>query len=165
MWNLTYQGSNLCLLHCPVVSLPLSLQESPHIFKYSYYIQIRMHVLYVTFCLYFHFFKLVYWVTELNWTEDNVEDFPGNTVDKNVPANVWCTGPIPSPGRCLRATTPRCHNYWAWALEPGSHNYWNPHTLESVLQNKRSHCNEKPIHCSCRYRKPAHSNKDSAKPK
>ena len=129
MWNLTDQGSNLCLLHCPVVSLSLSLQESPHIFKYSYYIQIRIHLLYVTFCLYFHFFKLVYWATELNWTEDNIEDFPGSTVDKNVPANVWCTGPIPGPGRCLRAMTPRCHNYWAWALQSGSHNYWNPHTL------------------------------------
>ena len=44
-------------------------------------------------------------------------------------------------------------HYWAWALEPASHNYWAhmPQLLKSarlkpVLHNKRSHHNEKPEH-------------------
>ena len=54
---------------------------------------------------------------------------------------------------CCRATKLVCHNYWACALEPVSHNYWahvpqllKPARLEPVLQNERSHCNEKPAH-------------------
>ena len=41
---------------------------------------------------------------------------------------------------------PLCHNYWARALEPGSHNYCNPPTLEPLLchrcenHHERSHC-------------------------
>ena len=52
-----------------------------------------------------------------------------------------------------RATKPMCHNYWACTLEPVSHNYWacvpqvlKPVHLEPTLRNKRSHCNEKPVH-------------------
>ena len=54
---------------------------------------------------------------------------------------------------CHGATKPMHHNYWACALEPASHNYWahvpqllKPMRLEPVLRNKRSHCNEKPVH-------------------
>ena len=46
---------------------------------------------------------------------------------------------------CLRATKHMHHNYWACALEPGIHNYWSPHTLDPMLCNKRSHCNEKLV--------------------
>ena len=52
---------------------------------------------------------------------------------------------------CRGATKPVCHNYWACALEPASHNSWahvpqllKPARLEPVLRNKRSHRNEKP---------------------
>ena len=31
-------------------------------------------------------------------------------------------------------------------LNPHSCNYWSPRTLEPALRNKRSHCNEKPVH-------------------
>ena len=56
---------------------------------------------------------------------------------------------------CHRATKPMSHSYWACALEPTSHNYW-AHVpqllkltrLEPVLCNKRSHRNEKPVHCN-----------------
>ena len=55
---------------------------------------------------------------------------------------------------CRRATKPVHHNYWACALEPVSHNYWacvpqllKPAHLDPVLRNKRSHRNEKPMHC------------------
>ena len=54
---------------------------------------------------------------------------------------------------CHGATKPVCHNYWACALEPASHNYGahvpqllKPARLEPVLCNKRSHHNEKPTH-------------------
>ena len=54
---------------------------------------------------------------------------------------------------CLGTTKPVRHNYWACPLEPVSHNYWahvlqllKPASLESMLCNKRSHCNEKPVH-------------------
>ena len=30
------------------------------------------------------------------------------------------------------------------AAKPMHHNYWSPHTLESVLHNRRSHCSERP---------------------
>ena len=56
---------------------------------------------------------------------------------------------------CRGATKPVHHNYWACVLEPASHNYWahvpqllKPARLEPVLRNKRSHCNEKPMHCN-----------------
>ena len=43
----------------------------------------------------------------------------------------------------LRLFTP---TIWACALVPMSCNCWSPHTLEPVLSNRRSHCNEKPSH-------------------
>ena len=54
---------------------------------------------------------------------------------KNPPANAGDMGSIPSPGRS------RCHG----ATKPVHHSYWRPNTLEPVLQNKRSHHNEKPM--------------------
>ena len=51
------------------------------------------------------------------------------------------------------ALEPVRHDYWACTLEPASHNYWahmpqllKSARLEPVLHNKRSHCNEKPVH-------------------
>ena len=56
---------------------------------------------------------------------------------------------------CCGGTKPVCHNYWACALQPVSHNYWapvlqllKPMSLEPVLHYKRSHCNERPVHCN-----------------
>ena len=71
--------------------------------------------------------------------------FPGGSVVKNPPANARDMGLILDPGdpTCCRAAKPMHHNYWACALEPGSHNHWSPHTLEPELRNKRSQCNEK----------------------
>ena len=40
------------------------------------------------------------------------------------------------------ATKPVCHN--CPALELGSQKFWSLGTLEPVVANKRSHCNEKP---------------------
>ena len=52
---------------------------------------------------------------------------------------------------CYGANKPVHHNFWAWALEPWSRNYW-AHVLqllkhtspELVLHNKQSHFSEKP---------------------
>ena len=65
---------------------------------------------------------------------------PPSTVEKNVPANVGCTVP------------PQVQEDPSKQLSPcGS-------TTEPVLQNKRRHCSEKPVHCSLNWRKSAHSN-------
>ena len=57
---------------------------------------------------------------------------------------------------CRRTTKRVCHSCWDCALEPGIQNYWRPLILEPVFCNKRSHCNEKPMHCNWRVT-PAHN--------
>ena len=49
---------------------------------------------------------------------------------------------------CHGASKPVHYNCWACALEPGSHNYWSPHTLEPGLRNRRNHRSKKPSHCN-----------------
>ena len=46
-----------------------------------------------------------------------------------------------------------CHNYWTWALDPGSHNYWahvttEAHVQEPMLHHKSHHHKEKPRLCN-----------------
>ena len=67
----------------------------------------------------------------------------------------WVRALVWEDPTCRGATKPVCHNYWACALEPASHNDWarepqllKPACLEPMLLNKRSHCNEKPAHCN-----------------
>ena len=60
----------------------------------------------------------------------------------------WVRALVPEDPTCHRATKPVSHNYQACALEPMSPNYWSLRALEPVLCNKRSHHNEKPVHCS-----------------
>ena len=75
-------------------------------------------------------------------------------MDKNQPASVGDMGSIFGLERfhMLRATKPMCHNYWAHALGPASHNWacvlqlLKPVRLEPVLHSKRSDCPEKPVH-------------------
>ena len=73
---------------------------------------------------------------------------PGGAVDKNPLANagLWVLSLVREDPTCHGATKPMCHNYWACALQPTSCNYWNHHTLESEVANKRSHQSEKPMH-------------------
>ena len=44
---------------------------------------------------------------------------------------------------CATTTEPVCHNYWDRMLK-----LLKPVWLEPVLCNKKSHCNEKPMHCN-----------------
>ena len=78
---------------------------------------------------------------------------------KNLLTSAEDTGSIPGLGRfhVLWATKPVCHNYWAQALESMGCSYWgcvpqllNPERLEPKSHNKRSHGNEKPVHCNKR---------------
>ena len=48
---------------------------------------------------------------------------------------------------CHGATKPVRHNYWAWALEPMSRNYWSPWatTTEAHVPRARA-LQEKPAH-------------------
>ena len=83
--------------------------------------------------------------------------FPSSSVVNSLPANTGDMGSILvwEDPTCQGATKSMWHNYWACALEPGSRNYrahtmqlLKPLHLEPVLRNKRSHGNEKPIHCN-----------------
>ena len=76
-------------------------------------------------------------------------DFPGGSVVKNPPANAGDMGSIPGLGiSCVRQATKPVHH------------------------NKRSHLNEKPVHCNQRVaptsynqRKPRLNNEDPVQPK
>ena len=85
------------------------------------------------------------------WLRLCLPGFPGGSVVKNPPANTGDTGSIPEP-TCLRATKPRCHNYWACALEPGGCNYWvhtsqllKPARPRTCALQQGSRCSEKPM--------------------
>ena len=65
----------------------------------------------------------------------------------------WFQALVRKDPTCRGATKPMCHTYRACALEPVCHNYWahvlqllKSVLLEPMLQNKRSHHNEKPTH-------------------
>ena len=51
--------------------------------------------------------------------------------------------PVQADSTCHGATQPMCHNYWARVLQ-----ILKPVCLESLLHNKRSHPNEKSMHCN-----------------
>ena len=66
-------------------------------------------------------------------------DFPGGTVDRNLPANAGDTVPFLHAVEQL----PACCNYPACVMQ-----LLMPVCLETVLRNKRSHCKVKPAHCN-----------------
>ena len=58
----------------------------------------------------------------------------------------WVQSPVREDSTCHRAAEPMSLNCWASALELAGCNYWSPLALELTLCNKRSLCNEKPLH-------------------
>ena len=79
-----------------------------------------------------------------------IEDFPGGSVVKNLPANAGDMGSSPGPGRSHmlqsnQAHVPQLLSLCSRARKP---RLLKPVRLEPVLHNKRSHCNEKPTHCN-----------------
>ena len=55
----------------------------------------------------------------------------------------WVRALVREDPTCCGATKPVCHDYWARVPQ-----LLKPAHLEPVLCNKRSHCNEKPVHCN-----------------
>ena len=81
--------------------------------------------------------------------------FPGGSVVKNLSANAGDMGSVPDPGRFHMppATKPVHLNYWAYALEPGSHSYWahvpqpmKPACPRAHAPQQESHHDEKPVY-------------------
>ena len=71
--------------------------------------------------------------------KDNLEgDFPGGRVVRNPPAGAGDTGSIPGSRRSHMPRSKQAH----------APQLLKPTCLEPVLCNKRSHCNEKPMHCN-----------------
>ena len=83
-----------------------------------------------------------------------IKSSPGGSVVKSLrkqEAGVWSR--IWEHLTYRGASKPVCYNCWACAPEPAGHNswahmpnYWSSRTLETLLCNKRSHHNEKPMH-------------------
>ena len=65
-------------------------------------------------------------------------DFPGGTVDRNLPANAGDKGSIPGPedSTCHGGTKPTNHNYWAHAARVCAPQHEKP------LQEKPAHRNQ-----------------------
>ena len=83
--------------------------------------------------VYFHYFIKFDKMIVKNQNSMN-SDFPGGAVDKYLPANAGDTGL--SPGLERFDVPQRNQAYAPQLLKPPS--------LDPVLHNKRSHCNEKP---------------------
>jgi len=75
-------------------------------------------------------------------------DFPGGPEVKNPPANSGSQiqSLLQEDPTCHSAAKPVYHSYCASAPEPVTTEAHVP--LEPILCNKRSHRNEKPVHCS-----------------
>ena len=65
-------------------------------------------------------------------------DFPGGPVVKNPPANAGDMNSIPGPGR----------SHMLWVNLACATQILKPMNLKTVLHNKRSHHNEKPMCCN-----------------
>ena len=80
----------------------------------------------------------------------NREDFPGGAVVKNPPANAGEMGSSPGLGRSHMlqssyARVPQLLRLHSRACKP---QLLKPMCLAPVLHTRRSHCNEKPVHCN-----------------
>ena len=77
-------------------------------------------------------------------------DFPGGAVVKNPSASAGDTGSSPGLGRSHmprsnKARVPQLLSLHSRACKP---QLLKPVCLEPMFHNKRSHCNEKTMHCN-----------------
>ena len=88
-----------------------------------------------------------WWLYSKRWTREPARtdskaiesgDFPGNLMDKNLPASAGDMGSIPGPGR---SHMPQSNSAGAPQLLKYVH-------LEPMLCNQKSHYSEKPMHCN-----------------
>ena len=90
----------------------------------------------------FFFYLLMLWNTQADFLMLNL--YSGTALEEGTQVQSL----VQEDPMYFRGTKPMPCNYWAQALEPSSRNYWSPCTLEPMFHNKRSHCNEKPVHCN-----------------
>ena len=88
----------------------------------------------------FFFYLLMLWNTQADFLMLNL--YSGTALEEVIQVQSL----VREDPMYLRGTEPTPCNYWAQALEPSSRNYWSPCTLEPMFHNKRSHCDEKPMH-------------------
>ena len=75
-----------------------------------------------------------------------LEEFPGGPVVNRPPAQ--CRGPRFDPWSKKIPHAVGQLTLYTTATDPVCHDYGSLRTLEPVLHNKTSHCNEKPAHCN-----------------
>ena len=94
-----------------------------------------------------------------HWTQLKLHSRHAQWMGIHLPRQgTWVRTLIWEDSMCLGQLKPVGHNYWNLrALEPACRSCWagvlellKPVHLEPVLCNKRSHCNEKPMHHSDR---------------
>ena len=85
-------------------------------------------------------------MSELKWLL--LGDFPGGAMVKNPPANSGDAGSNPGPGRSHVPRNNKARTSQLPSLHSRAHvpQLLKPARLEPVLHNKRSNCNEKPVH-------------------
>ena len=108
--------------------------------------QLSAHIITVEFTNLLKFSDLLRSIT---CSSKNLKGLPWCSAVKRIylpMQETWVGSLVREDPTCHGVTKPACHNYCASMLEPTCHNYRSPITLESVLQNQRSHCNEKPEH-------------------
>ena len=119
-------------------------EKSIHrLFSITFFFRPDSTCFYTLFLIYFYFnhgnlwFKLISLPLKHTDMLHKIKNsgFPHGSVVRNLPANASITG----LGRSHMPwkNSPVCHNHWACALEPRSHD-WSPHTLEPhvLLQKK-----------------------------
>ena len=93
---------------------------------------------------------------------------------QNLPANAgdMVQSLVQEDPTCGRATKHMHHNLLSPCPRALMPQLLKPSCLKPTLCNRRSHCNERPVHqnqrvtsAGCNYRKSMHSNKDSVWPK
>ena len=78
---------------------------------------------------------------------NNDRDFPGGPVVKNLPSNAGYVGSKSDQGTKIPLALEQL-NPWVTTTEPMCCNSWSLLCLQSILYNRRSHCNEKPTDCT-----------------
>ena len=80
--------------------------------------------------------------------KSTLQGFPGGAVVENLPANAGDRGSSPGPEKSHMPQSNKACAPQLLSLRPRAHEpqLLSPRTLEPMLHNKRSHCNEKPAH-------------------
>ena len=121
------------------------MMSTDHLWEFVHIFEVDIY-----YWKYVLFYKFKMWIKKESGVllKCTLPGFPGGAVLKNLPANAGDTGLSPGPGRSHipwsnEAHAPQLLSLRSRAREP---QLLKPMRLQSVLRNKRSHCNEKPTH-------------------